>query len=555
MLEKITLKHRALIALALMLIAGCALLTIWSYSLLAGIPTGVTVLGWDVAGQPIDHFAERLHDKIEQLAQTDIQLVLAEDIASQSETLPKLYTSTLGDEALPRHASTLGVDALPRTHTSTLAALGLQAHVERAIQAVASLKSGSMFERAKKRWQLRHTALDISFTMQEDTMTAVIHEHWAAVQTAQPTDAIRIITPRDEVTYQNEKTVTHIDIVRLRAQLREIASELFPVAGESGSLFQQTEQPYSVTLPDNAQPHDSKQQTPQQMPQQMPQQTTRRLVMPTMVIYPKVTVELLMQQGIERKIVEFTTFFRSSGAGRVHNIQETAATIHDRLMAPGEVFDFNEVVRQTEQRAGYRQAPVIVNGQFVPGIGGGICQVSSTLYNAVLRGGLEIVERKNHSLPVRYVPLGQDATFALGYINFKFRNDQNSHLLLRLETSATHITVKLFGNLPEGTSYHIYSEIDQVLNPPSKYVPNATLKRGTTKVLSSGKTGYVVSTYRQTKQNEAIIATEKISVDHYRPQPSLIAAHPSDIKKQRPEQRLSPQHYLLEDGVSGPISD
>ena len=104
-------------------------------------------------------------------------------------------------------------------------------------------------------------------------------------------------------------------------------------------------------------------------------------------------------------------------------------------MAPGETFDYSKIIAQTEAKFGYKEAPVILNGNLVPGIGGGICQVSTTLYNAVLRSGLEIVERRNHSLPVSYVTLGQDATFANGYINFKFRNNTDAYLWIRTITT------------------------------------------------------------------------------------------------------------------------
>src|SRR5690606_20121148 len=114
-------------------------------------------------------------------------------------------------------------------------------------------------------------------------------------------------------------------------------------------------------------------------------------------------------------------------------------------------------IARAEELYEYREAPVILNGKLVPGIGCGICQVSSTLYNAVLRSGLEIVERRNHSLPVAYLPIGQDATYAGGAINFRFKNTTGKHLIIRTEVKDRELIVKLFGTMPDNVRYDVES--------------------------------------------------------------------------------------------------
>jgi vancomycin resistance protein YoaR len=220
-------------------------------------------------------------------------------------------------------------------------------------------------------------------------------------------------------------------------------------------------------------------------------------------------------------------------------------------MAPGETFDYSKIIEQTEAQFGYKEAPVILNGKLVPGIGGGICQVSTTLYNAVLRSGLEIVERRNHSLPVSYVTLGQDATFASGYINFKFRNNTDSYLLIRTITTDQDVTVKLFGHMSPSITYDIDSNIVETLQPPIKYLHNPSLKPGATRPISTGKVGYKVETYRIKRENGIIVKKELISKDKYSPVPTLIASNRGDIK---PEEGNSPEsgQPILEDGVKGP---
>nr|WP_243735197.1 VanW family protein [Paenibacillus turpanensis] len=278
---------------------------------------------------------------------------------------------------------------------------------------------------------------------------------------------------------------------------------------------------------------------------------TLRLELPITIVQPKVTTDALKAQGIDRRIAHFSTAYRTSSEGRVHNIESTASVIHDQLLAPGEVFDYGKAVRETEKKFGYRSSTVIIDGNFAPGVGGGICQVSTTLYGAVLRAGLEIVERKNHSLPISYVPKGQDATFSSGWINFRFRNNTGSHLLIRTQSNHNVLTVKLFGRMDPAVSYSIKSEVVETLQPPVKYIKDNSLPKGSVKLLKTGKTGYIVETYRYKLVNGKIESKEKISRDTYKPQPSTYASnadHRTDAPAPGQEAPL-----MIEDGVSGPL--
>lgn len=475
-----------------------ALIVTTVYGQKSTIPKGMSVplLQWDMSGIELEQFREQLPLRVATLAGQLVEVKV--DLSGGAV-----------DE----------VEA-PTAQTFTLQQLGLVLDLNEVVQPVEEMFSGSIWERARKRWTLRRAALVLPYYFDETELNKQINEHWKILQSTEPEDAVRIITAADQVTYRPEKSVIHINVAQLRDMLVNLVGE------------------FSQNNEDTSRGH-----TPSHIPS---------ITAPLQTIHPRITVESLVQQGVERKIIEFTTHFRTSGAGRVHNIQATAATIHDQLMQPGELFDFSEVVRATERNAGFKQAPVIVNGKLVPGIGGGICQVSSTLYNAVLRGGFEIVERKNHSLPVKYVPLGQDATFASGHINFKFRNHLDSYTLIRIETSNDHITVKLFSSLPDGLSYDIHSTIVKTVEPPQKFVHNPHLKKGTTKLIRKGQVGYIVDTYRTTKQNGKPIHTEKISQDHYRAQPSLIATHPQHSVQKKPDHQPSPKKQIIEDGVSGP---
>ncbi len=130
------------------------------------------------------------------------------------------------------------------------------------------------------------------------------------------------------------------------------------------------------------------------------------------------------------------------GGGRATNIILATSTLNNYILLPGDLFSFNRANGPRTAERGYQPAPVIVGNSVVPGLGGGVCQVSSTLYNAVLQANLEVVERYPHSQPVGYVPPGRDATIS-DYLDFKFRNNTDRIILIKAAAWGGGIDIRL----------------------------------------------------------------------------------------------------------------
>ncbi|MDV2683408.1 VanW family protein [Alkalihalophilus lindianensis] len=172
-----------------------------------------------------------------------------------------------------------------------------------------------------------------------------------------------------------------------------------------------------------------------------------QLPLPIYVEEPTVSEEEL--EGIDLyEIGSFTTYFNSGVQGRSENIRRSAESIQDFVLGPGDHFSFNQIVGERTLERGYKEAKEIVNKQFVMGIGGGICQTSSTLYNAVDAAGLEMVERITHSKEIGYVPAGRDATVSWGGPDFKFKNPHTYPIIIRTDVSLERgeITVSVYTN-------------------------------------------------------------------------------------------------------------
>jgi len=176
--------------------------------------------------------------------------------------------------------------------------------------------------------------------------------------------------------------------------------------------------------------------------------TELRLTLALEPIAPRITAEPL--RVIDGVRASYTTRFSGYQVNRNHNIRLASKALNGRILLPGERLSFNEVVGKRTLQHGFRLAPVIIRGQKRLGIGGGICQVSSTLFNAALLANLKIVRRHNHSIPVPYVPLGRDATVSDPWLDLVIENDSPFPVAIVTELGRSHLTVRVLGKVEAG---------------------------------------------------------------------------------------------------------
>ncbi|RNB70054.1 VanW family protein [Brevibacillus panacihumi] len=166
------------------------------------------------------------------------------------------------------------------------------------------------------------------------------------------------------------------------------------------------------------------------------------LKIPFREVHPKVD-QALLKQVQKKTIGRYITYYNSGNKNRSHNIMLASKAIHNYVLLPGEIFSFNKVVGKRTLAKGYLQAPVIVRGELSEGIGGGICQVSSTLFNAVDKAGLHILQRYSHSRHVAYVPPGRDATVSWDGPDFVFQNKYAYPVLIKARSAHGQMFVSI----------------------------------------------------------------------------------------------------------------
>ena len=185
-----------------------------------------------------------------------------------------------------------------------------------------------------------------------------------------------------------------------------------------------------------------------------------------------------------QKLCSFTTYFDPTGVERSSNIRLAASAINGTIIPAGGCFSFNATVGERTEERGYKQAKIIEEGKFVLGLGGGVCQVSTTLYNAALLSGLEIAEYHPHSLSVSYVAPSRDAMVSGNYFDLRFVNNRQTPIYVRVKCTSSSICCVIYGE-SDGYNYSFKSEVVAAIPKPGEQV----VEGDEDKILSYGKEG------------------------------------------------------------------
>jgi len=238
---------------------------------------------------------------------------------------------------------------------------------------------------------------------------------------------------------------------------------------------------------------------------------------------PLLTAAKLEDQKITGVLATFTTHFDSSQAARTENLKIATKALDMAVIKPGDTLSFNKVVGERTVAGGYKDAYIIVNGQFVPGLAGGICQVSSTLYNTGLLANLSVTQRSNHDLAISYVPLGQDATVAYPDLDLKFNNNTGGYLLVRTKITGNTLTIEMYGKVKLGQEVFIANTIDSIIPATEQRVVDEKMVHGASAIKQQGQPGYVVKSVRTVKVNGAVVSSEPLQQSRYLAVPKVFS--------------------------------
>lgn len=239
-------------------------------------------------------------------------------------------------------------------------------------------------------------------------------------------------------------------------------------------------------------------------------------VIPLKITKPKVTLNDIGTEAFPDKLATFTTRYNSGDVDRTTNLNIACRKINGKVVLAGDTFSYNKALGARTASAGYKNAKVYENGEVVDGIGGGICQISSTLYNAILMANLETVERRNHQFVPSYVTAGRDATVVYGMTDFKFKNTRQFPIRIVASAQGGIATVSIYG-IKEENEYTFSFSTKTVASIPfnTQYVEDGSIPVGTEKVKQNGANGLKTETYITKMLNGKVISTKLLSRDTY----------------------------------------
>ena len=244
---------------------------------------------------------------------------------------------------------------------------------------------------------------------------------------------------------------------------------------------------------------------------------------PLIITKPTKTTREIGSEAFPDLLATFSTKYQASNSNRTTNMRLAANKINGVVLLPGQEFSYNKIVGKRTAAAGFKMASIYSGGKIIDGIGGGICQISTTLYDAAVMANLDITERRNHQFLTSYVSGGKDATVSWGTQDFKFKNTRNYPIRITATLQGGVATVQIWG-LQEDVEYDITIESKKTatIAYTTQYVQDPNLPAGQEQVVQEGKNGSKYEAYKVTKLNGEVISRTLLSKDTYNPMKKII---------------------------------
>ncbi|NLW48391.1 MAG: hypothetical protein GXY86_13795 [Firmicutes bacterium] len=236
---------------------------------------------------------------------------------------------------------------------------------------------------------------------------------------------------------------------------------------------------------------------------------------PIKKVVPPLTEDDIKRWGMDQVLGIYTTKYEVDHKERVNNLMIANSAIHNVIVYPGQQFSFNTWVGPRVTEAGYKEAPVLYLGKLIPGVGGGICQVSSTLYNAALLANLKIIQRLNHTVPSSYIPLARDATVVYDGVDLIIENNYDNPILLVSNVEPPYLTVAVLGRKTDWKRVEVETKIVNTYPYKTRSINDPLLAIGTQQKMINGRKGYKVELWRTIEYLDGSLKKELVNTSIY----------------------------------------
>lgn len=256
-------------------------------------------------------------------------------------------------------------------------------------------------------------------------------------------------------------------------------------------------------------------------------------------IEPRLTTNWARASGITTLMGTYTTKYDPDATSRVNNIHLLLGQLNNTFVRPGGVFSFNKTIGPRTAEKGYEEAPAIIGGKLLPSLGGGVCQVGTTLFNSVFFSGLEVVERHNHSFYISHYPDGRDATVSWDGPDLKFKNDTNSWVMIKAWWGDDWVTLSLYGGDVDNEVAYRTSEFTNFVDPPMEKIEDLAMAAGTSVVEDEGIRGRDITVWRTVKRRGKVIHQD-VFESQYEPKAGTTRVGAKPKPKPKPSGETTP---------------
>lgn len=412
-----------------------------------------------------------------------------EALANEMNSLQGTYQTLCGEvdhEKIYEGVTVMGLDLSGMTQEEAKAVLD-QAFDETVLSKTILLKYG------EKTW--KYTYADLGFTANTEELAAKAYEVGRSGDVKQHYEALARLSSAKvdfEMTDQYDTAKLEEIITGIQGELDQPAKDATITLVSGKFVIEDEKAGYTLNVEDCRAKLNSALDTRDSAELEL----TVEEVQPT-----RTRAEL---SKIQDMIGEFSTTYNSREVDRSKNLQVGSSKIDGTVLMPGETFNYNDAVSPVNAASGYRNASTILDGEYVPGMGGGLCQVCTTLYNAVIRAELEVTQRFAHSLKPSYVKLGQDAAMSIGGKNFQFKNNSSAPIYIQAYASGGKIVARIYGAEEHDPSRSVSFEtvvVKEYEKPAEKVKEDPSQPEGYRKVTHKGYTGCKVDVYKIVTQN------------------------------------------------------
>jgi vancomycin resistance protein YoaR len=407
------------------------------------------------------------------------------DVIANHVTIAGVDVSRLKSAEAERKLTSEWLPTLPETQTVIVGdeerklsceALGREPQIAQAVAAAWRVgREGNLIAQFMTRVRLMKSGVDVpvKITVNQADLGAEL-VHLAAAVDRDPVDATVVVSANDEVSVKPGKPGIKLD--------RKASS-----AALTAALEQASREPVKLVVAEAP---------------------------------PKVSADDLAH--LEVVLGSYSTPYSAGKVDRTHNLGLAIQAINKHVVMPGEVFSTDNTIGPRIAERGFREAPIFQDGEVTPATGGGICQIATTIYNAALFAGLDIVKRSHHSQPVTYAPAGRDATVYAGMFDLQFRNTTGAPILILGSLDGSHVNVKIIGKREANRKVRLERTGLTTMPYETKEIPDPELELGKRKVEKPGRKGIKVTLVRIITQPDGTEKRETLHTDVYRAQNEIV---------------------------------